>query len=98
MTKKELIDEVNARAADDGIDLTKKDTRTLIEILFETVGDTIEDEERFRFPDFGTFKVKFRKAREGRNPQTGEPIQIPASNTVRFKPAPSMKDRINPPE
>mgnify|MGYP002761137244 CR=1 FL=1 len=96
MTKKELIDEVNARAADEDIEFTKKDTRTLIELLFDTVGYTVEDEHRFRFPDFGTFKVKYRKAREGRNPQTGEPIDIPASNTVRFKPAPSMKDRINP--
>ena len=95
MTKSELIDAVNAAAAEKGIDLTKKDTRALIEILFETVADSIADEERFSFPDFGTFNIRHRKAREGRNPRTGEPIQIPASNTVSFKPAPKFKEDIN---
>jgi DNA-binding protein HU-beta len=95
MTKAELINAVNAKAADQGIELTKKDTRALIETVFETVAGAIEDEDRFSFPNFGTFNVKHRKAREGRNPQTGEPIQIPASNTVGFKPSPSLKDQIN---
>ncbi len=95
MTKAELIDAVNKKAADEGIDLTKKDTRALVDIMFETVAGSIEDEERFSYPNFGTFNVKHRKAREGRNPRTGEPIQIPASNTVGFKPSPSLKDQIN---
>lgn len=95
MTKAELIDAVNAKAAKNDIDLTKKDTRTLIDIVFETVAGSIEDEERFSYPNFGTFNVKHRKAREGRNPRTGEPIQIPASNTVNFKPSPALKDQIN---
>jgi DNA-binding protein HU-beta len=95
MTKAELIDAVNKRAADEGIDLTKKDTRTLVDIVFETVSGSIEDEQRFSYPNFGTFNVKHRKAREGRNPRTGDPIQIPASNTVGFKPSPALKDQIN---
>ena len=95
MTKAELINAVNEHAAKEGIDLTKKDTRTLIDIVFDTVAGSIEDEERFSYPNFGTFNIKHRKAREGRNPQTGEPIQIPASNTVGFKPSPSLKDQVN---
>jgi nucleoid DNA-binding protein len=95
MTKAELIDAVNQRAANEEIDLTKKDTRTLVDIVFETVSGSIEDEQRFSYPKFGTFNVKHRKAREGRNPQTGDPIQIPASNTVGFKPSPTLKDQLN---
>ena len=95
MTKSELIDALNAAAAEEDIDLTKKDTGTMIDLLFSIVADSIEDEQRFSYPNFGTFNVKHRKAREGRNPRTGEPIQIPASNTVGFKPAPKFKDKIN---
>lgn len=95
MTKSELINAVNDAAAEEGIDLTKKDTGTLIDIVFETVSSAIEDEQRFSYPNFGTFNVKHRKAREGRNPRTGEPIHIPASNTVGFKPSPALKDQVN---
>lgn len=95
MTKAELIDAVNKRAADAGVELTKKDTRELVDIVFETVATSIEDEQRFSYPNFGTFNVKHRKAREGRNPRTGKPIKIPESNTVGFKPAPALKDQIN---
>lgn len=95
MTKKELIDAVNATAADQDIDLTKKDTRALIDILFETVAGAIKEEERFSYPNFGTFKVKFRKARDGRNPRTGEKIRIPSSYSVGFKPSPHLKDLVN---
>lgn len=95
MTKAELIDAVNKQAASEDIDLTKKDTRTLVDIVFETVAGSIEEEERFSYPNFGTFNVKHRKAREGRNPQTGDRIQIPASNTVGFRPSPKLKDQIN---
>jgi len=95
MTKSDLIDAVNAAAADADIELTKKATGELIDILFETVAKSLEKEQRFAYPNFGTFTVKNRKAREGRNPRTGEPITIPASNSVGFKPAPTLKDRVN---
>lgn len=97
MTKSELINAVHAEATsgDDGIEITKKDTGTIIDIVFGQVAAAIEDEKRFSYPSFGTFTVKHRKEREGRNPRTKEPITIPASNTVNFKPAPALKDRIN---
>ncbi len=95
MTKSELINAVNAAAADQDIELTKKDTRALIDILFETVAGAIKEEERFSYPNFGTFTVKFRKAREGRNPRTGDKIQIPSSHSVGFKPSPTLKDLVN---
>jgi DNA-binding protein HU-beta len=95
MTKSELINAVNEAAADAEIELTKKATGELIDILFEKVSAAINQEQRFSYPNFGTFTVKHRKAREGRNPRTKEPITIPASNTVNFKPSPTLKDLIN---
>lgn len=95
MTKSELINSVHARAADNGIELTKKATGELLDVVFEVVAGSIKQEERFSYPGFGTFTVKHRKAREGRNPRTGKPIKIPASYTVAFKPAPTLKDLVN---
>lgn len=94
MTKSELINAVNEAAAEQNIELTKKDTGELIDIVFETVGSAIQSSERFSYPNFGTFTVKTRKAREGRNPRTGDVIKIPASKTVGFKPAPSLKEQL----
>lgn len=95
MTKSELINAVNAAAAENGIELTKKATGDLIDLLFDTVAGVIQEQERFSYPNFGTFSVKHRKAREGRNPRTGDPIEIPASKSISFKPAPTLKDRVN---
>ena len=95
MTKEELINAVHAAASDAEIDLTKKATGQFIDALFEQVSAAINEEKRFSYPNFGTFTVKHRKAREGRNPRTKEPITIPASNTVNFKPSPTLKDLIN---
>jgi DNA-binding protein HU-beta len=95
MTKSELINAVHGRAADNGVELTKKATGELLDIVFDVVADSINDEKRFSYPSFGTFSVKHRKAREGRNPRTGKPIKIPASHTVAFKPAPSLKEKVN---
>ena len=95
MTKQELINSVHGRASDAGIDVTKKATGELLDIVFEVVSSAINDERRFSYPQFGTFSVKHRKAREGRNPRTGKPINIPESHTVSFKPAPSLKDKVN---
>lgn len=95
MTKSDLINAVNAAAADKNIELTKKDTRELLDIVFDVVAATIKEEERFSYPNFGTFAVKHRKAREGRNPRTGDKIKIPASYSVGFKPSPNLKDLVN---
>ncbi len=95
MTKSELIDAIHGRCDDAGIELTKKATGEILNITFDVISGAIDHEKRFSYPKFGTFTVKHRKAREGRNPRTGEPIQIPASYTVSFKPSPTLKDRVN---
>jgi DNA-binding protein HU-beta len=90
MTKAELIDQVHG-AGETG---SKKETAALVQAVFDSLATAIRDGKRFSFPGFGTFNVKDRAARQGRNPRTGEAIQIPASRTVSFKPAPAFKDAL----
>jgi len=94
-TKKDLIDAVHAAAAEAGVELTKKATGEFVDIVFRAVAGAISSEQRFGYPGFGTFTVKHREARGGTHPRTREPITIPASNTVGFKPAPALKDRVS---
>jgi DNA-binding protein HU-beta len=62
--------------------------------LFEYLGEALAKGDKVAVPNFGTFQVSGRPARIGRNPATGEPIQIKASKTVRFKVAKALKDRL----
>lgn len=88
MTKADLIEEVrNAK----GVELTKKETEAVVSAVFEAIRGAIKKDKRFSFPGFGTFTVRQRKPRKGRNPRTGAQITIKASKTVGFKPAPKLK-------
>ena len=89
MTKADLIDAVHNNAEG----LSKKTVGELVDATFDALAGAIKD-GRFSYPGFGTFTVKENKARDGRNPQTGAKIKIPASKTVRFKPAPKFKDSL----
>lgn len=87
MTKAELVAAVHSNAGD----LSKKAVEEIVDCTFQTVSKAIKKDKRFSYPDFGTFTVRKRKARTGRNPQTGEKLKIKASKTVGFKPAPTLK-------
>ena len=86
MTKGELINAV-AKAAR----LSKRTAGDAIDSTFAILGKSIKKEKRYQVPGFGTFTVRSRKARIGRNPQTGAVLKIKASRTVGFKPAPTLK-------
>jgi len=88
MTKAELIERV---AKDTGPTISKKMVGHIIEAAFEHLHKAIRKDKRFTYPGFGTFAVKKRKARKGRNPKTGEMIAIAPTRTVAFKPAPNFK-------
>lgn len=88
MTKAELIERV---AKDLGPGVSKKITAAMVESVFEHLHKAIKKDKRFTYPGFGTFAVKKRKARKGRNPRTGEEIEIAPTRTVAFKPAPHFK-------
>ena len=93
MTKAELIDAVwNHKSVKS--ELTKKACSEVIEATFDTVAKNIKKEKRFSYPGFGTWTVRKRKARTGRNPQTGAKIMIKASKTVGFKPATNLKSSL----
>ncbi|MCX7920112.1 MAG: HU family DNA-binding protein [bacterium] len=89
MTKAELIDAVKATKCCSA--LSKKDIEGVIDCAFDAIAKGIKKDKRMAIPDFGVFTVRSRKARMGRNPQTGAAIKIPASKTVGFKPAPALK-------
>ncbi len=91
MTKVELIDKVTDTK---GLDLSKKAVGEVLDAGFEIIGKAIKKDRRFSYPGFGTFTVRSRKARVGRNPQTGAEIRIKASKTVGFKPAPGLKSSL----
>ncbi len=89
MTKGDLINVV-ARAAK----MSKRGAEGAINVTFAALTRAIKKDKRFQMPAFGTFSVKSRKARTGRNPRTGEVINIKASRTVGFKPAPVLKKAL----
>lgn len=91
MTKAELIERVAKDMTRANPGVTKKLTAQVIEATFEHLHKAIRKDKRFSYPGFGTWTVKRRKARKGRNPKTGEVIQIAPTKTVAFKPAPNFK-------
>lgn len=91
MTKQELIDILQKQS---GENLTKKACGELIDELFGQIANAVKKEGRFSYPGFGTFSLRKRKARAGRNPQTGEAIKIKASKTIGFRPAAILKGKL----
>jgi len=88
MTKAELIERV---AKDTGPGVSRRMVTQIVEAAFEHLHKAIRKDKRFTYPGFGTWSVKKRKARKGRNPKTGEIIAIAPTRTVSFKPAPNFK-------
>jgi len=86
MTKADLVEAVATAAQ-----LNKRVAGEAVDATFEGIAKAIRKTKRFQVPGFGTFTVRSRKARKGRNPQTGAAITIKASRTVGFKPAPDLK-------
>jgi DNA-binding protein HU-beta len=92
MTKQEFIDVVAKSAGNENI--SKTAVRQIVDATFAEMVNAIKKEQRFAVPGFGTFTVRERQAKTGRNPKTGESIKIKASKTIGFKPAPSVKDAL----
>jgi DNA-binding protein HU-beta len=90
MNKGELIEAVAAAA-----DLTKADATKAVEAFIDTVTRTLQKGDQVAIIGFGSFSVKSRAARQGRNPKSGEPISIPASRVPGFKAGKALKDAVN---
>lgn len=90
-TKADLIDDLA-----NGLEgVTKKLAGEAIDSIFEHISRRLANGERVQVPGFGTFQVSFRAERQGRNPKTNQPMTIPASKSVRFKPGKNLKDAVN---
>lgn len=96
MNKSELVDRLAEASG-----LNKKDARVAVDTLFATdprngvIANALESGEKVQITGFGTFELRQRKARTGRNPRTGEAIQIAASRAPVFSSGKSFKDRFN---
>ena len=90
MTKQEFVDQVSDRA-----ELSKKDAAGAVDAFLDTVEDALKRGSDVSFSGFGKFSVSARSAREGRNPATGETIQIAASNVPRFTAGAGLKKAVN---
>ena len=90
MTKADLVERVAKEA-----DMTKKDAEQLVEIVFDTIINTLNSGEKLELRGFGSFRLREREARKGRNPKTGEAVEIPAKRVAYFKPGKELKELVN---
>ena len=89
MNKAELVEEVTNQTG-----VTKRASRKAVDAMTSVISDTLARGEKVTLVGFGTFKVMERKARKGRNPQTGEEIQIPARKVPKFRPGKSLREAV----
>ena len=89
MNKGDLITKVAEKT-----DLTKKDCEKVVNETFEAIKETLADGEKVQLIGFGTFETRKRQAREGRNPATGDVIQIPEATVPAFKPGKQLKETV----
>ena len=90
MNKTELIAEIAERA-----EISKKDAEKALKAFTDVVAEELKKDGKVQLVGFGTFEVSKRAAREGRNPQTGKTMSIPASKAPKFKAGKALKDSIN---
>ncbi len=90
MNKNDLVAQVSASA-----DISKADAAKAVDAVFESIADSLKSGQEIRLVGFGTFSVAHRRASQGRNPRTGEPIQIPASRQAKFKAGKALKESLN---
>jgi len=89
MNKTDLVNAVAEKS-----ELSKKDAGKAVDSVFETIMDSLSEGEKVQLIGFGNFEVRERAARKGRNPQTGEEIEIPASKVPAFKAGKALKDSV----
>lgn len=90
MTKVELVSQVAEQAG-----FTKKDAKVAVETVFDAIQTALANGEKVQMVGFGNFEVRQRAARKGRNPQTGEEIEIAATKVPAFKAGKALKEAVN---
>lgn len=92
MTKADLIEEVSRLA-----ELTRKDSEIIVETIFDSVVRSLRAGDKIEIRGFGSFRTRQRKSRVGRNPKTGDRVEVPAKKIPFFKPSKELKDLVNAP-
>lgn len=90
MNKTELVASVAEKA-----EITKKEAEKVVGAIFDSIEEALAKGDKVQLIGFGTFEVRERAARTGRNPRTGEEITIPAAKVPAFKPGKALKDAVN---
>jgi DNA-binding protein HU-beta len=90
MTKKELIEAIAAKT-----DSSKAEAERTVSALIEVISETLKKRDSLALPGFGTFEVRNRSERTGRNPKTGEELKIAAAKVPTFKPGATLKAAVN---
>jgi len=90
MTKADLVDEVSKVT-----ELSRKDSEVIVETLFDSIIRALKVGDKLEVRGFGSFRIRERKARQGRNPKTGEKVSVPEKKVPYFKPSKELKDLIN---
>jgi integration host factor subunit beta len=91
MTKADLVDKVTSLG-----DLTRRDGEVIVDTLFESVIGALKAGDKIEIRGFGSFRTRRRNARTGRNPKTGEKVDVPAKRVPYFKPSKELRDMVNP--
>ena len=90
MTKADLVEAIHEK-----VGLLKKESADIVELVFDTMKDTLESADKIKISGFGNFEVRDKRSRVGRNPQTGEVIEISARRVLTFKPSQVLKNALN---
>src|SRR5690348_7704400 len=93
MTKADLVEEVTQLG-----DLTRRDGEVIVDTIFESVIQALKTGDKIEIRGFGSFRIRQRKPRIGRNPKTGAKVEVPAKRVPYFKPSKELRDLVNPVE
>jgi integration host factor subunit alpha len=91
LTKADFVESVYSRVGG----LSRRDSAEIVDLLFESIKETLAEGEAVKISGFGNFVVREKKPRVGRNPQTGQDIEISARRVLSFKPSQVLKDQLN---
>jgi integration host factor subunit beta len=90
MTKAELVDEIARKAT-----LTRKHSEVIVDAVFSSIIEALQTGDKIELRGFGSFRVRHRASRTGRNPKTGEGVLVPAKKVPYFKPGKELRELIN---
>jgi integration host factor subunit beta len=90
MTKAELVEEVATES-----ELTKKDAEVIVQTVLDSITESLQRGEKIELRGFGSFRIRKRSSRQGRNPKTGTGVSVPAKKVPYFKPGKEIKDLVN---